>query len=642
MPSLTNMTMKLDSSTEATKLRSFTLRHLSTGQADTKAVISRFVILFLLLFCGFLATPGVHADIYINGADSGGNVVISFSGSLEDSTIDAHSNVSQRNSDGNFGGNPKISGGVSTSYFNFVGTSGGGFGFYDDLTALNPTFQQPLPVNLDLSADSRTGDVFIIDTDVVDNDIALPTNYVGGTEISGSMTFNGTSLAALGIDVNSPQTLVLVGPLGEAIRYWQQPSAADFEALSSFFNSALPMNGAARQIAPGVQQIGVNGLGNRLFRVRGRVNGNGGITQNGSRGSRFENVGREVAASRMERLEGRLTGDTTINLNGRSSQNSANTEETASEAPVLRDDNPFFTETRQAGASHGPGTVTGGENWELFVSTDFGNSQVDELAATPGIESNTQSTTVGFEYRLNDNLNLGAGWSHVWNDNTMTNNLGGVDIEGDTGMVYATYFRDNFWADLLYSYGSYDADIRRNTGLGTSVLGASDVTTHLTQLNLGYNIPCGKTLVHGPTLGIEYTDGQLDGYTETGDPRANTRFGEQDFESLITRLGWQASWSHETTLGLMTPQVRIGYGRENIDQNQNVSGTLINSPFGPGVGGFTATQNQTSPGEGWMDLGAGVGIQVCENVSLLVDYQTQLFREFMTVHYGSVRAQIKF
>ena len=115
----------------------------------------------------------MHADIYINGADSGGNVVISFSGSLEDSTIDAHSNVSQRNSDGNFGGNPKISGGRSTSYFNFVGTSGGGFGFYDDLTALNPTFQQPLPVNLDLSADSRTGDVFIIDTDVVDNDIAL-------------------------------------------------------------------------------------------------------------------------------------------------------------------------------------------------------------------------------------------------------------------------------------------------------------------------------------------------------------------------------------------------------------------------------------------------------------------------------------
>lgn len=606
---------------------------------------------FLLFMAGLMGAPQASADIVINAADDGPNVVFSYTGSLEQGTLDAFGSGGAAGS--SFGANSFINGSASFGWMHFRPGTATGTLYTDDLLALNPGFTQPLPNGLSRNADSVSGDFFLIDNELERMDLMVPDGYVGGSTISGSMTFNNTSLMALGIDTSSTIQLFLPGPDSESIFYYlfdvpdpvvpvaltsiasESEPVVDYGALYSLTNSALPMNGAAGQIAGGVQQIGVNGLGSRLFRVRNRTTGGSGVAQGGSR---IETRGRSVAASRYARFEERLEGEASIKLNGYRKPIEANS---TLEPSGLSFDNPFSV-TREAGVEASSGVVSSGSNWELFVSADFGRVKTDSLAATPGIESNTQAGTVGFEYQVNDSLNLGVGWSHLQNDNTLTNNLGGVDLEGNTGMAYATLFKNNLWADLLYSYGSYDVDINRNTGLGSTVRGDTDVSTHLTMLNLGYNIPVGDHIVHGPTFGAEYTDGQLNGYTETGDPRANTRFADQDFESLVTRLGWQVTWSGDTNIGVMTPQVRIGYGRENIDQNRNIAGTLVNSPFGPGLGGFTAGQMQTVPGEGWMDLGAGIGIQICPNIGLYVDYQTQLFREATTAQYGSVRAEIKF
>ncbi len=608
-------------------------------------------LVFLLFMAGLMGAPQASADIVINAADDGPNVVFSYTGSLEQGTLDAFGGVISTGA--SFGPNTYIEGSARFARMHFRPGVATGTRYTVDLLALNLDFTQPLPDGLSLTADSVNGDFFLIDNELERMDLIVPDGYVGGSTISGSMTFNNTSLMAMGIDTSNTIQLFLPGADSESIFYYlfdvpdpvvpvaltpvapELEPVVDYGALYSLTSSALPMNGAAGQIAGGVQQIGVNGLGSRLFRVRNRTTGGSGVAQ---AGSSFESRGRSVAASRYARFEERLEGEASIKLDGyRKPLETSSTLDPSG----LSFDNPFSV-TREAGVEASSGVVSSGSNWELFVSADFGSIKTDSLAATPGIESNTQAGTVGFEYQVNDTLNLGVGWSHLQNDNTLTNNLGGVDLEGNTGMAYATLFKNNLWADLLYSYGSYDVDISRNTGLGSTVRGDTDVSTHLTMLNLGYNIPAGDHIVHGPTFGAEYTDGQLNGYTETGDPRANTRFADQDFESLVTRLGWQVTWSGDTNIGVMTPQVRIGYGRENIDQDRNIAGTLVNSPFGPGLGGFTAGQMQTVPGEGWMDLGAGIGIQICPNIGLYVDYQTQLFREATTAQYGSVRAEIKF
>ena len=124
---------------------------------------------------------------------------------------------------------------------------------------------------------------------------------------------------------------------------------------------------------------------------------------------------------------------------------------------------------------------------------------------------------------------------------------------------------------------------------------------------------------------------------EIGDPAFNTTFREQDYQSLITTLGWQLNWRHETCWGAMRPQFRAGYGRENINQETNVRGVLQNSPI-TGLTNFGQTITREDPGEGWMEFGAGIGFDFNNNFSLLFDYQGRFFQQDAQLHLATVKA----
>lgn len=464
---------------------------------------------------------------------------------------------------------------------------------------------------------------------------------VGVTQVDGSITYPHTLATLVGTPMGFSHNI----GNGTFIHMFMMPPTEDMGAIDQVTMSALPLNQTLTGIAQNGGNAGTRDFGNRLFRNRTRFEPQNGATT--SVGDRFNNRGREVAASRYRSLEGRLNGDTTISLTPRSSSAShlggSNPTTTVSSGSVsLNDSSPFLSAEVPAGDTVS-GALTGGDSWVLWASTDFGKVELEDLGNNnPGMESNSYSSSIGFEYALNDSLSLGLGWSHLWNDNTLTGGLGSVDVEGDSVVTYATWFRNNFWADALYSYGSSEAEIARSTGLGTTVRATPDIETHQASVNLGYNIGHdGGRVVHGPTFGATYTEGTVDGYTETGDPRSNTRFIEQDFESLITRLGWQVNWQEESTIGLLRPQVRIGYGRENLNRDRNAFGTLVpnvannNTVFGIG-------QSTSDPGEGWMELGAGLGVEISENCRLIFDYETQIFRENAKVHYGSAMVRMKF
>ncbi|HQW27928.1 MAG TPA: proprotein convertase P-domain-containing protein, partial [Verrucomicrobiales bacterium] len=76
------------------------------------------------------------------------------------------------------------------------------------------------------------------------------------------------------------------------------------------FTSAIPTNQVIGRIAANVHNLGTRGIGNRLFRSRGRTTTNDGITQSNA------NRGQELFASRSYRMEQALRMKTTINLEG--------------------------------------------------------------------------------------------------------------------------------------------------------------------------------------------------------------------------------------------------------------------------------------------------------------------------------------
>ncbi len=593
--------------------------------SKVRACLAAKIIALLLIGC--LSTA--RADIYIQAVESGGMTTFSLSGDFDVTGLTQYSssNVSAYV-------NPVIG---------FVGFK------HPDAFSINSIYQfAPHPGvtsfgagGLNSAALNTSGDTFEVRLDLFSTPgIGLDPGFVSG-DLTGEMSYNAT-IAGLGLDV-TPFTITM--PNGQKIFMFQAMPVAvtqtavidltDYDAIRQLISSGLTFNQHLSGIGLGAHQSGVRGFSSRLFRSRNRYESPGGTTAS----TLDTSAGREVSVSRYMRMVGRLSGDVSVSLSGTGSDSADSFEGVAANS---RESSPFGSVEMPAGATVPPGALAAGDDWMVYTAVDFGEYRLNDLGSTPGMKSHTQSAAVGFEYLVSDQLSVGAGWSHLWNDNTLRSGLGSVDVEGHTAVVYASWFENNFWADFLYSHGTYDADLLRNTGLGTAVTGRPDIESDQVDVNLGYNLGIdGGRVIHGPTLGAVYTDGRVDAYTETGDPRSNGSYAAQSYESFITRFGYQVNWGLESTVGEIRPQLRLAYGRENLKRDNAVAATLIpnalnnNTVFGIG-------SSSADPGEGWLELGAGFAIALSENCSILVDYETQLFRQDVDLHYGLIQAQMRF
>ena len=131
---------------------------------------------------------------------------------------------------------------------------------------------------------------------------------------------------------------------------------------------------------------------------------------------------------------------------------------------------------------------------------------------------------------------------------------------------------------MLYGASLLDHDIDRATGLGSTAHADPKSVVHAVNFNTGYNFYFGNWSM-GLFTGVDYAHAKIDSYTERGGGTAATDVSEQSVDSLITRVGWQASYRKKTPWGAITPQVRVGWEREYQNSNDSVDVSLWNSPF---------------------------------------------------------------
>ena len=168
-------------------------------------------------------------------------------------------------------------------------------------------------------------------------------------------------------------------------------------------------------------------------------------------------------------------------------------------------------------------------------------------------------------------------------------------------------------------------------------------------LNTGYNFDLGDRLVTGPILGLQYTHGQLDGYTETGGGTANVSVASQTFNSLVSDVGWQLSYGVPVEAGKLTFQGRTSWHRENLSDDDGVLVGLVQSPFllVNSDGGFTRMGNfatSATPNSAIADywvLGAGARLEVGKSAALLLDCE-ELLGHDMREQFISLSGQISF
>ncbi|NNE93178.1 MAG: autotransporter outer membrane beta-barrel domain-containing protein [Verrucomicrobiales bacterium] len=428
-------------------------------------------------------------------------------------------------------------------------------------------------------------------------------------------------------------------------------------------NSALGFFEANQGVIQNIYHTALGDLNDRLFNARnnqlGGSNGSNGITRSTGNDSRYlnfarnQNIDYRVALGLADGREIEVV-DTLATAEARGGYVGSPFAMLGGTIPAIAAA-PIMTKAVVVDA-HGGGKENIHEGkavipeeptrYEIFTEFDYGFYEQDRLSSTVrGFDIDSYAATLGFEYQVNDWLQVGVAWSHAWSDAELTANLGGIDVEGQLATAYFTAFHGNTYLDLLYSYGNFDNDTNRNTGLGTRAIGATESYSHNIAANLGHNIELTDRIVTGPFAGLDYASGEVDGYTERGGGVANLIFPENDYESMIGRVGWAITHSYDNAkIGRITSQFRAGWAHEFMPDSDTYSATLATSPFAlvsggsvRSIGGFTATGGGAHPGQDWLELGTGIRFDFDRNWNLRFDYEGQFGRNNASAHFGTVR-----
>lgn len=376
----------------------------------------------------------------------------------------------------------------------------------------------------------------------------------------------------------------------------------DAEAIASALFSSVPTALAQRELALGASRTALRDFNGRLFRQRsgsgsGAGSSSGGVAQNDPEDSVYHTV-----------TVGEGDGD------GKGSK-------------VV-----YGTASPDA------------HPWEVYSSFDYGSFDLDADRNFLGLRSDTYAGSVGVERALNEHWLVGAGASWI------ESNAGqGSDIEGVTLAAYTAATWRGLYADLLYGATLLDHDIDRETGLGSTVHAKPNSVTHTVAFNTGWNFQAGSWTT-GPFAGLDYAHSRIDGYTEKGGSRAATEVSDQSIDSLISRVGWQASYRLQRPWGAITPQLRIGWERENLSSDDDLSVSLINSPYyliqGTTVRNTGAGFKAVVPGQDRerdsLSLGAGVLIEFGMRFHMLLDYEGLLLADGYSAHFAKLSLGWKF
>jgi len=413
----------------------------------------------------------------------------------------------------------------------------------------------------------------------LDNLLVVPAGYASGNPLTGSLTFAGATLASLGVFDHGTYENVITPNFSVLITLVSGPPPEELSAVQT----GLPMANVMGQMLISGNQTATSDVNNHMF--------------------------------------GLMAGD------GEEAANSSLTASLDEGVVIGQGDGP------EDPIAH---KVLRSRQWEVYTTVNYGYLDLNALGGQAGVNVESWAPGIGIERHLSRGLAVGFAVSFLQSWQDYSGGLGSLDLEGPALSTYLTFVRKNYWSSLLYSFGSYELDSTRNPGLGfPQAYGSTHSYTNSVQYNTGWNFRFqNNTLLTGPFAGIDYLHGTVDAYSETGGGAAALRYAEQSYESLVTRVGWSASKKIKTDFASITPQVRLSYERQNLENN-GTSVALLNAPF-------TAAGGNQSPGQDYLAAGAGVNFAFNDQLSVLLSYQGQFFRSDMSAHMGALRLSYKF
>lgn len=219
-----------------------------------------------------------------------------------------------------------------------------------------------------------------------------------------------------------------------------------------------------------------------------------------------------------------------------------------------------------------------GSPWTLLTSVQTEHSKRNKTDKEAGYDSSSAGALLGFGYRVDNELNLGAAldWSSYDVDFTEQSGNLSSDIYSLTGFL--SYYKGPFHLDLQAGYTSGDTDAKRVLTFPDAADAYSSYGSQQWNLSsqLEWAWQAGALGVH-PFARLDYINTTIDAFAETGDSIWNMAADEQNHELLNASLGLDTSYAVTTSWGVFIPSVKFSAINQKSLSNDPVNFWLIDA-----------------------------------------------------------------
>ncbi len=164
-----------------------------------------------------------------------------------------------------------------------------------------------------------------------------------------------------------------------------------------------------------------------------------------------------------------------------------------------------------------------------------------------------------------------AGYGRM--DADFGNSQGDFTRDDTTLGLFAGWYGDHAWVNGQVSHSWLGFDVNRKVQIGPVTRehkGSPDGSNLTAALNAGYEFGTEGGLRHGPVAGVVWQKTKLDGYAESNPSASALGYGDQDVDSTVGRIGWQARFDG----GSVQPYVQATWDHEFEEGNTQASAWL--------------------------------------------------------------------
>lgn len=299
----------------------------------------------------------------------------------------------------------------------------------------------------------------------------------------------------------------------------------------------------------------------------------------------------------------------------------------------------FYQNGRPAGGAAGDDFGLGGK-LGVWLNMNIQVGDVDNSFDQVGFNFDNYGFTGGADYKLTDELVVGAAFSYLSSNSEFGRNQGNTTTDTYTGSIYGTYyFWDNFHLDAIASYGGSDYETTRKITyltVNTQANAAPGGNQQSYSLGIGYDFAFGA-LTATPYFRGNYLGVAVDSYRETGGQGWGMAFSDQTIDSWTSTLGAESSYAFSLPFGVVLAQVRAEWHHQYKDGSRNIGASFIDDPSGQRFNVVTQTGDRN-----FATLGTGLSGQFADGLSGFVSYDVMLGYQDISSHSINLGARMEF